>query len=370
VHRITKIGALAAIGAVGVIATATAASASVTVNQTPSGLTGFIGKGDVQTALGGLNNAKIQALVDANGVKFTSTQAGSQALTSSATQFGTQAGVQSGQQSGTQVGTQTTAQEVTETTVCTKKNGQQDQRSRHGDRSVTRTAIRTASRDAARDASRSASREGSRTGSRTGTLSGVVNADIDVKARKTGQWTGWNVLGFLGQPSFAPTVGSENFGEPSFPNSWVFSDADWQGIGAWSPVGDGTWTFTSDFDFGAPVVFSEDPASLSGVTWSAWDTDNDPNADPDTCFQNSNNLVPGSFHDTFAFGTPSVKVDDSGSVTEGGVVDGGFVADGDPVPTRTEFGPTKYGDVSATGPLALFVTGTGYGTKPLPISAV
>jgi hypothetical protein len=52
-HRIIETAALAAIGVIG---TATAANASVTIDDTGHG---FVGKGDVQTVLG-LNNAEIQ----------------------------------------------------------------------------------------------------------------------------------------------------------------------------------------------------------------------------------------------------------------------------------------------------------------------
>jgi hypothetical protein len=55
-HRITKTATIAALGFVGIIATAGAAGASVTVNADG---TGFVGKGDVQTVLG-LNNPDMQ----------------------------------------------------------------------------------------------------------------------------------------------------------------------------------------------------------------------------------------------------------------------------------------------------------------------
>jgi hypothetical protein len=48
-----------ALAAAAVLATATAGSASVLINADG---TGFVGKGDVQLALGGLNNAAIQSL--------------------------------------------------------------------------------------------------------------------------------------------------------------------------------------------------------------------------------------------------------------------------------------------------------------------
>jgi hypothetical protein len=69
----TKIAALVAIPAIvaiGVLGGAGAASASVAVTTNGSG---WVGKGDVQNALGGINNAAIQTLVNNNEVKFTYT---------------------------------------------------------------------------------------------------------------------------------------------------------------------------------------------------------------------------------------------------------------------------------------------------------
>ena len=59
---------LAALAALGILATAAVASASVVVN---SDGTISVGKGDVQNALGLKNDAALQEHVTANGVKFT-----------------------------------------------------------------------------------------------------------------------------------------------------------------------------------------------------------------------------------------------------------------------------------------------------------
>ena len=64
----TKIGASAAIAAVALIASATSASAA-TVNSDGSG---FVGKGEVQSAYG-FNNSAIQKIIDANETAFTFT---------------------------------------------------------------------------------------------------------------------------------------------------------------------------------------------------------------------------------------------------------------------------------------------------------
>jgi hypothetical protein len=68
--RIIKTGAaaaIAALAALGVIGTATTASANVAVTDG----VGFVGKGDVQTALGLANDAALQDLFKSGGIKFT-----------------------------------------------------------------------------------------------------------------------------------------------------------------------------------------------------------------------------------------------------------------------------------------------------------
>ena len=58
---------VAVLAGIAFVATATAASASVTVNDAGKG---FIGKGDVQTVLG-YNNAALQKAVDGKTLLFT-----------------------------------------------------------------------------------------------------------------------------------------------------------------------------------------------------------------------------------------------------------------------------------------------------------
>jgi hypothetical protein len=66
-RRITMIAVLAAIA---ILSTAAVASASVAFDGTTA--TGFVGKGDVQNALGLANDGAMQDLFKAGGVKFTS----------------------------------------------------------------------------------------------------------------------------------------------------------------------------------------------------------------------------------------------------------------------------------------------------------
>jgi hypothetical protein len=65
-NRIFKTAALAGIAVIGIIGTATAASASVAVTDG----VGFVGKGDVQTALGYANDAAIQQAVKDGKITF------------------------------------------------------------------------------------------------------------------------------------------------------------------------------------------------------------------------------------------------------------------------------------------------------------
>ena len=201
--------------------------------------------------------------------------------------------------------------------------------------------------------SATALRDGSRDGTRTGTVNGTIASDVAADARKTGQWTGWNLKGLTASP-FAAT-GFEQFGQPTFdqwvlPEEWTFGD--WESYGNWSPSGD--YAF-GDYTYGATTV------------WGPWDTDGDKNADPDTCFQNSNNLVPGSFQDVIAYGdVHQGAVEDGAVVPSGPVVAGDVVPVGDPAAVGDPtFGATTYGDVTATGSLVMYVN-----NKVLPITPV
>ena len=164
-HRTIKIGAKAgALAAVALIASATAAQAA-TLNDAG---TGFVGKGEVQSAFA-LNNAKLQDAITANkqAFTFTTTQPAAQSLSSSASQVVTEHATQS-------------AHRVLSCTVTVGgvKNP------------------RVFEADGTRDGIKVGSREGTREGTRTGSLNGTLDASINADPRKTGQWTGWNLKGF------------------------------------------------------------------------------------------------------------------------------------------------------------------------------
>jgi hypothetical protein len=197
----TKMGATATIAAVALIATAAAATAA-TVNSYGSG---FVGKGEVQSAYG-LNNGAIQKIItaDEKAFTFTSSQSATQSLKSPASQVVTEHATQS-------------AHRVLSCTVTV--GGVKNPRVFQGD--GTRDGIKTGSR------------EGNRTGDRVGTLDGMLAASIDANARKTGQWTGWNLKGLPSAPLFTAT-GVEHFEAPeylapSFTGGYVFGDVEWSG---------------------------------------------------------------------------------------------------------------------------------------------
>lgn len=145
-------------GVVAALAFVASAAASVnfdpTCSLTPSngtGACGFVGKGDVQTALG-LNNAKMQAA--AGSLKFTDTQSGTATFS----------------QSATQTATQTT----TTDTSCQDGNGNY-----HSYKIDSSSAVQT----------------GSQTGSQTGTQDGTVGYTIDYDSRIHNQIDGFWLTG-------------------------------------------------------------------------------------------------------------------------------------------------------------------------------
>ena len=88
-HRTTKTAVkIAALTAIALVASATAANASVTIDSAGKG---FVGKGNVQTALG-MNNSALQKAVDAKSLVFTAAQPTSSRSPRSLSQAGTQVG--------------------------------------------------------------------------------------------------------------------------------------------------------------------------------------------------------------------------------------------------------------------------------------
>lgn len=203
--------------------TVPSAIAIVTVN--PDG-TGFVGKGDVQTAFGWDNKTLQQR---ASGVTFSATQAAEQAVT----------------QPVTQDGTQTSTQSVTQEVSCTTTAGRN-----------------TFSRSGDRPGSRGGSREGSRDGMRDGSLAGSLASTLDGDPRKVkgqNQFTGFILNGYSSGPHF--TAGSEpvTYGDPIFDDwtfgDWTTGDVEW-----------GDWVSDSGYSTPAPCLGGGSVTNLSDVT--------------------------------------------------------------------------------------------------------
>ena len=283
------------VGAASALALAVAGPASA---YDYNGTTGFVGKGEVQSAFG-MNNQKLQEA--ANIVKFSSTQSTTQALKQAVKESGVQSGTQTGTQSGSQSGSQAGSQSMSQDLTCTYTNGNGTKVfHRDGDRDGSRLGSRDVSRDVGRDVTRDVSRSGSRTGSRAGVINGSIAASIAGDPRKgINQFTGFN-LGALtpGATTTQPAV----MNAPAMNDDFTSSD-EWSGNwseGTYSPTGDGTYTFSTEY------TFSE------AVTWGAWDAL--PGENPDDCLrsQNADHI------------TQISNVVTRGAVTDGAITDGEF----------------------------------------------
>src|SRR5688572_19435502 len=135
-HRIIITGAIVAATGLVAIGAGSAAHASVTMDDTGHG---FVGKGDVQTALG-YNNAQLQA--NAGTLTFSASQDATQPVTQDVTQSATRIATQTAVQYGVELGRQSAEQAMIETLSCTKDNGNVEQQVRHGSRDGARTAER------------------------------------------------------------------------------------------------------------------------------------------------------------------------------------------------------------------------------------
>ncbi|WP_028050393.1 hypothetical protein [Cellulomonas sp. URHD0024] len=328
---------LAVLGATVLIVTgAGAAQASVA-----SSGTGFVGKGDVQSALG-WNNAKLQD--NAEKLTFTTKQAAAQGYAQALSQAAEQAGTQTASQTGSQTGTQSASLTTTELLSCRKTNGAVAQQSRTGVKSGVRSDTREATVTDTREASRDAFHTGSRTGSRAGTLVGFLNSNVAYEARKSNQFTGFNLTGFQpGSPSFSAS-GPVQWGADAF-GDWSFGD--------WVPAGD--YAFP-EYVFGE---YEFEAWSLSDAVWGNWDTDNT-NQEPDVCLNSSGNVNanvdPASLVHIFTDGPLVESAVQSGAVRSGAIVEGevvpGLISE-----APIQSGPAVPGAVGATGPAQLFVNG-------------
>ncbi|MEU5722610.1 hypothetical protein ABZ783_12400 [Micromonospora sp. NPDC047738] len=334
--RSVLIGSIAATATI--VLSATAASASVNIDPT-TGI-GFIGKGNVQNALG-YNNAALQKAVDSKSLAFTYKQSTSQSLSQDVTQVGSQVGSQIGVQSGTQTGTQVATQVIAQDLTCTFTNGNGTKTfHRDGVRSGERTGTRTASHVGTREGARDASRAGTRTGSRAGVLTGSVSYALDVDARKANQYTGFIVNGWQGAPSYE--AGDTRWNSPTSFGDWSFGD--WS-FGSWSF---GSWSF-GDWSF---ADYQFEP--VDNVLWGEWDAA--PGENPADCLRSANADKITALSNVI---TPGAITD--GPVTDGAITNGAITPNLVTGGTITE-GATTYGDIQTgvrtpAGPAQLFVNG-------------
>ena len=331
---------LAAVAAIATpLAAATVANASVNID---SNGTGFIGKGDVQTAFS-WNNAKMQT--NHTKITFSGEQATSQSLTQSVSQAGYRVGAQQGTQHATQTATQAATQVVGQDLTCEFTNGNGTVTfHRDGVRDGERTGTREGTREGERPATRLFERFGERTGTQAGTQTGSLASVLDVTDRKTGQYTGWNVKGFVGTPTYSE-VGNPTFGGPTF-GDYVFGDPQYRD---WLFLGDfifGDFTATSDYTF-------EDG---SGTEWGEWDAESGENPadclrsqNADKITQISNVITPGAITDGVVTG---------GTTAIGGTTQGAIIGEYD-VPQPIKHGAITAGDVTNVGAIKVSATFNG-----------
>jgi hypothetical protein len=144
-------------------------------------------------------------------------------------------------------------------------------------------------------------------------LTGTLASEIASDARKTGQWTGWNLQGFTSAPNFTAT-GTAEFGVADF--------------------GEADFTF--------------DGYSFGDVEWTGWVADG--GGHPSDCDRNDSASDPKEItdlHDVTTYGA---------------------VVPGDVTPGEVKGGAIHEHGMAPTGPAQVSVTWNGV-TKPLPITA-
>jgi hypothetical protein len=348
-HRTTKRAAkITALAATAFIASTAVANASVTIDAAGKG---FVGKGDVQTALG-LNNSALQKAVDAKSLVFTAEQPTSQSLNQSVSQSGTQVGTQTGTQSGTQTGTQSGTRIVSQDLTCEFTNGSGTKTFhrdgvRDGERTGTREGTRTGSREGVRDGDR----EGTRSGTQAGTQTGSLAYDLDVEARKSNQYTGFILKGWKGTPSYTET-GAPSWNAPAY-GDWSFGD--------WSFDG---WSFGGDYQFDGAYTFGDYTfEDVAGVEWGEWNAL--PGENPDDCLRSQNADKITQISNVLTYGDPTNITVIDGEVTPG------VIAPGAVTPGQVKYsgnvegdGAIEYGPVVA-GAYKLFVSLNGGVAKAL-----
>jgi len=245
--------------------------------------TGFIGKGEVQSAFN-MNNSALQKAVEANQFTFSASQSTTQSFSQDIKQVGTQSGTQSGTEYATESATEYATMPVSQELTCEFTNGNGTKTfHRDGVRDGSRTGDRTGTRVGDRIGTRVGERDGERVGSQAGAQTGSLSADLNVENRKTGQWTGWNVKRWASTPSYSTTG----------PVSWTttsLSDDAWD-FASHTYVFNTGYAFDTDYSFDTETYayanWTEgDFESIDDVTWGEWDAL--PGENPDDCLRGQN----------------------------------------------------------------------------------
>ena len=323
----------------------TAAHASVTIDSAGKG---FVGKGDVQTALG-YNNTQMQANAGEAHVHH-----------------------DAGGQPGADHLPHPERHPVRLAVGCPVRRPDrhpaplaevdrdalllQDQRRRrpadpHRLKTGERTAERTGTRSGTRFGTRDAERTGTRSGTKPGVLSGSLSSERRLRGPQVQPDHGLQPDRLKTGPDVRRPVGSPGASRrsASTPGS--------------VPGRFGAPVFTDDFTFGEYGSFG--PASFGPIVWDAdWSTGGT-NDDPDVCLKADgtlgNNIDPASLVHTFTDG-PIVE----GAIIDGAIFEGGVYVAGAPVPGAVTDGDigviyTDYtnGDdtVTPVGPVQVFVNG-------------
>lgn len=322
-----RIAAVAIATTAGFAISAAPARAAVTFDPTCSltasngtGKCGFVGKGDVQFALG-WNNDKLQK--GAKNLTFTGEQTTVQTLTQAGSQTVTQTATQSGTQTVTQGLRRTVTETVVQTVSCDMGGGTVEQQHRTGHRDGEQTGTQTATQTSTRIGSRTGSRSLTRDGSRNGSTTSTVAYTIQYDSRDKKQVTGFFLNGLSNPVTSTPI---ESWG------GWVFPEVDWADAGDYAF---GDWSFDGEYGDATTSPWSA-TTPTSGITWDdeGWVKD-DGSMTINPCF---------GPHDTpkadTVIGDPEVTDTEYGAAQNDGAA-----VEGDVVPGELSEGAPQSGDI-------------------------
>jgi len=304
-----------------------------------TGACGFVGKGDVQSALG-WNNAQLQSKGGPGNLSFSYSQPAAMALSQDGTESGTEAGTQSATQATSQTASETASQDITETLSCTVDT-ENHSFTRLGTREGSRDGSRTGSRSGSRNGSREGSRTGSRIGSRAGSISGNVSYTIAYDPRVKNQITGY----FLNRATSSGFVatGAEAW------QDWLWGGWDWSNT--WSMPDTWTWDETPTWNGWQWADWS-----WGATNWGQWDSA--PGDNPNVCDSNNPHVTNYEHAETPGDISSNGSVESAvgfGDIVPGAVVEGA-ATEGAIAP-----GAVVQGAVSYTGPARMYVNGVALG---------